>query len=398
MKWSPKQVEALDAVGHWLKHGSNQVFRLFGYAGTGKTTLAKHLAEGLSNVSFAAYTGKAASVMRRNGCDDANTIHRLIYIASDKSRRKLRELEEEIAEARAGHASTAVIAKLARAMQEENDRLKQPSFLLNEESPIRGSQLVIIDECSMVDERMGKDLLSFGVPVLVLGDPAQLPPVRGGGFFTGKKPDIMLNEIHRQARDNPIIDLATRVRNHQSLEVGEYGKSQVMRGTPDRDLVMGADQILVGTNRKRRDCNNQMRKLLGHNQADPMPAEGEKLVCLQNNHDAGLLNGTLWTVDASSELEGQNKYELSLTGEDGEQVACEAHTAHFKGMEKEMPYWELRDAECFDYGYTLTTHKAQGSQWEKVFIFNESGIFRGNSMNWLYTAITRASEEVYICN
>ena len=63
----------------------------------------------------------------------------------------------------------------------------------------------MIDECSMVDEELGRDLLSFGKPILVLGDPAQLPPVKGGGFFTETAPDVMLTEIHRQAEGSAII-------------------------------------------------------------------------------------------------------------------------------------------------------------------------------------------------
>ena len=329
-------------------------------------------------------------------------IKRLVMTPTGIARVKLKNTDTIFSDKRLSsggvQASTAAIARLARELQDENDRLKQPSFSLNPDSPIKKSNLIIIDECSMVDERMGEDLLSFGVPILVLGDPAQLPPVGGGGFFTGQKPDVMLDEIHRQARDNPIIDLATRVRNRQRLEEGEYGTSTVARGA-DRDLVMAADQILVGTNRKRRRCNAQMRKLLGHPTDDPMPVVGEKLVCLQNDHEAGLLNGTLWNVEASRPSdEYDNRYDFELTGESGEQVMCDAHQAHFAGTDDKMPYWELRDAQCFDYGYALTTHKAQGSQWEKVFVFNESGCFKSSAMNWLYTAITRASEEVHICN
>ena len=59
-----------------------------------------------------------------------------------------------------------------------------PQFVLNRQSPAAKADLIVIDECSMVDEELGRDLLSFGQPVLVLGDPAQLPPVKGGGFFT----------------------------------------------------------------------------------------------------------------------------------------------------------------------------------------------------------------------
>jgi exodeoxyribonuclease V len=149
MIWPPQQEAALHAVAAWLKRGKPQTFRLFGYAGTGKTTLAKKIAEDVKGeVAFGAFTGKAALVMRAKGCAEARTIHSLIYRAS----------ETETGE---------------------------PSFVLNEDSAVARSKLVIIDECSIIDAELGRDLLSFGVPVLVLGDPGQLPPVKGGGFFTG---------------------------------------------------------------------------------------------------------------------------------------------------------------------------------------------------------------------
>src|SRR4249920_494974 len=87
--FSPHQDAALQAVADWLKakpgHGSTpQIFRLFGYAGTGKTTLAKHIAEAVDGkVLFAAFTGKAALVMRSKGCPSASTIHSLIYRARE---------------------------------------------------------------------------------------------------------------------------------------------------------------------------------------------------------------------------------------------------------------------------------------------------------------------------
>ena len=177
-QFSPHQDAALNAVANWLKakpgaNGTPQVFRLFGYAGTGKTTLARHLAEHVDGeVKFAAFTGKAASVMRGKGCTGASTIHSLIYRA--------RESGEEI-----------------------------PSFDLWDDAPASKAELIIIDECSMVDAELGRDLLSFGVPVLVLGDPAQLPPIQGGGFFTEAEPDVMLTEVHRQAAgrsDHPAVD------------------------------------------------------------------------------------------------------------------------------------------------------------------------------------------------
>ena len=202
---------ALDAVGQWLRKGEPQVFRLFGYAGVGKTTLARHIAEGArGDAAFAAFTGKAALVLRSKGCVGATTIHSLIYNASEG-------------------ADGA------------------PSFTLNRDGPASRAGLIVIDECSMVDEELGRDLLSFGKPILVLGDPAQLPPVRGGGFFTAAEPDVMLTEIHRQAEDNPIIRLAGAVRRGEELPYGDYGAAKVIRRNEiAAPMVLDADQVLVG--------------------------------------------------------------------------------------------------------------------------------------------------------
>ena len=146
----------------------------------------------------------------------------------------------------------------------------------------------------MVDEELGRDLLSFGQPVLVLGDPAQLPPVKGGGFFTEGEPDVMLTEVHRQAKDNPIIHLSMMVREGGRLETGSYGESRIIRRREiDAAAVMAADQVLVGLNKTRRLYNTRLRELNGYR--DPMPAAGEKLVCLRNDKTKGLLNGGTWT-------------------------------------------------------------------------------------------------------
>src|SRR5476651_1900996 len=213
-QFSPHQDAALQAVSAWIKAkpGSNvtpQVFRLFGYAGTGKTTLATHIADDVDgDVKFAAFTGKAASVMRGKGCRGASTIHSLIYRA--------RESGEEV-----------------------------PNFDLWDEAPASKAELIIIDECSMVDAELGRDLLSFGVPLLVLGDPAQLPPIQGGGFFTEAEPDAMLTEVHRQAAGNPIIRLSMDIRAGEAIEPGRYGESEIVRKADlDPERVLKTDQVL----------------------------------------------------------------------------------------------------------------------------------------------------------
>jgi exodeoxyribonuclease-5 len=272
--------------------------------------------------------------------------------------------------------------------------VRRPNFVLNPESELHHAALIVIDECSMVDERMGQDLLSFEKKILVLGDPAQLPPVRGEGFFTGQKPDVMLTEIHRQAKDNPIIQLATLVREGKSLSEGSYGSSRVgPLSLFSKQLAQQTDQVIVGRNLTRAKFNQNYRQnILGLR--SPLPCVGDKLVCLRNNHDLGLLNGQLWTVEETT-VPDADQIDLVVRSDDGQTVqAVNAHTQIFLGSE--IPWWARKDAEEFDYGYALTCHKSQGSQWAKTLIFDESLCFRENARQWLYTAITRASESVTI--
>src|SRR5262249_58130307 len=130
--------------------------------------------------------------------------------------------------------------------------------VINLDSLARRTQLIVIDEASMVNEKIGRDLLRFGVPIIVIGDPAQLPPVEGAGFFTTDEPDFMLTEIHRQARDSPIIKMATIVREGGLLPVGDYGDgSRVIHLNDYKDYRdVPVDQILVGRNVTRRNINS----------------------------------------------------------------------------------------------------------------------------------------------
>ena len=123
----------------------------------------------------------------------------------------------------------------------------------------------MIDECSMVDAELGRDLMSFGVPVLVLGDPAQLPPVQGGGFFTDVEPDAMLTEVHRQAQDDPIVRLSMQVRDGERLRAraNTARPSVVRRADFDPQRALETDQILVGRNATRRAYNARMRERRG---------------------------------------------------------------------------------------------------------------------------------------
>ncbi len=392
MKWSPQQDTALDAVATWMKAptGDKPFLYLAGYAGTGKTTLAKHFAEGLDHVVFGSFTGKAASVMRDKGCGQATTIHRLIYESRSKSGERLRQLQNQLENVKTDHHRAAIRIQI----QQEVMRMKQPHFQLNPDADVRHADLIVIDECSMVNDEMGKDLLSFGTPVLVLGDPAQLPPVFGAGFFTKGEPDIMLTEVHRQARESGILRLATDIREGRSLDYCALGDVAVLhKGDLDPKTVPAYDQIIVGRNKTRHATNRRMRELLGY--TDPWPEMGERLVCLRNNHDLGLLNGEIYTASNDAHVLPDGKLSLEVRRDsDDQRQTLEAYQAPFLGQKLEH-YDRSGDTQEFAYGYVLTCHKAQGSAWPTVIVFDESACFRQNARAWLYTAATRASE--YLC-
>ena len=367
MHFTTEQNAALAAVSAWLKAGDRPVFRLFGYAGAGKTTLARHLAESSDGeVAFAAFTGKAAHVLRQKGCAGASTIHALIY-------RPARDDE---------------------GGGEEGELL----FTLRRDAPAAKADLIIIDECSMVDEELGRDLLSFRKPVLVLGDPAQLPPVKGGGFFTEAEPDFMLSEIHRQAADNPIIRYSMDIREGREPEVADDGGPLrfLPRAAIDKERILAADQVLVGTNRTRKRYNDRMRELKGH--TDPTPEATEKLVCLRNNRQKGLLNGGIWKV-LMKKAPKSGRARLLVAAEDdpgGKPVHVSVPERFFTEGPEAVPFPERRGADEFDFGYALTVHKAQGSQWNDVVLFDESYAFREHRARWLYTAVTRAAETLTV--
>src|SRR5262245_6053469 len=361
--FTPHQDAALKAAADWFKAERNRasIFRLFGYAGTGKTTLAKHLAQGVDGkVLFAAFTGKAACVMRAKGCAGASTIHSLIYRA--------RESGEET-----------------------------PSFDLWQEAPASKAKLIIIDECSMVDAELARDLMSFDVPLLVLGDPAQLPPIQGGGFFTDAKPDAMLTEVHRQAQDDPIVRLSMEIRAGRALAPGQYGETQVVRRAElDPKRVIGADQVLVGRNATRRAYNARLRERRGF--AEALPMAGDKLVCLRNNRRKGLFNGGLWVVNGKPKTRRQI-LRLHLDPDEqlgGRMVKVSVRPECFTGAIEQLEWPQRKRYEEFDYGYVLTVHKAQGSQWDDVVLFDESGAFAENRERWLYTGVTRAAKRLTV--
>jgi len=361
---SGQQRQAADMVRDWLASDGPPVFRLFGSAGTGKTRLSRYLASTVNTALFASYTGKAALAMRRAGCADASTLHSIVY--------------------------EPIFNKDGTV-----------SFRLALDSPIVGADLLVIDEVSMVGEELGEDIMRLiwqGTKILVLGDPYQLPPVESGGFFTGSRPDFFLSEVHRQAKDSPIITLATKVREGEKLQYGDWGAARVIpRGVLSVEEVRQFNTVIVGRNATREVYNRRIRTSMGY--SDPQPRVGEKVICLRNDRNANVLNGEIFIVTALPRSRTNHSIAMKLLSEDEpsqkpRKVAVRKE--FFYGGLEDLEWRDFRNTQQLTYGYAITGHKSQGSQWSSCLVYDESHVFGEDAERWLYTAITRAQDHTTI--
>lgn len=358
-----------------------------GYAGTGKSTLVKFIVSALDinpkDVCYVAFTGKAAKVLKEKGCANAMTTHRLLYQSYPR-----------------------------------NDG----TFYHKPRRPLEYPyKLIVVDEISMLPKEIWELLLSHNIHVIALGDPGQLPPI---GEHNGvlDKPHIFLDEIMRQAQESEIIRLTMDIRDGKPLQLFKGNEVQVIE---KRDLVSGmylwADQILVAKNETRRNVNHLMRKYL-HDVDDPAPIEGDKVICLRNDWDHPnelgdvMVNGTIGTLN---NIRYADTYWLrpqmicNFISDDYSDMDIETCPLDVVFRDVSMDYKLLTQGEPtvtqynfkrfpklfkpreFDYGYCITTHKAQGSEYNKVLVFEEF-LKGGHHTEWLYTAATRAKEKLVI--
>lgn len=370
MQYSKDQEEALKKMNTWfLKTQSDpakvpQVFYLAGWAGTGKTTIVEEFTSSLSEkfkILYGSFTGKAALRMRQVGMKGAGTLHSLIYEArTDKN-------------------------------------TGQPIFEINHRSALAKADLLVLDECSMVGGELGRDVESFNKPILILGDEGQLPPIKGLGYFTSRQPDARLTEVHRQALENPIIELATAIRKGETIK--RYDTEQLITYPKQdflREHLLKADQILCGKNNTRQQINTYMRSYYNHDSV--YPVENDKIICLRNNQKQNLFNGQTGTMVADAT--GKNYKELSFVDEEDKFYKIFAHKLGFEDdtQFKDMSYTERKLSNEFTYAYAITVHKSQGSQWDKLCLIDDNFLVwdRSNRRRWLYTAVTRAAEQLII--
>lgn len=382
-----EQSRAQDAVGAWLKSCDKPFFTIHGAAGVGKTSLAKAFTALQSGrVLAAAYSGKAASVLRKKGFPAASTIHSLLYAPLSERNEELTQLRRDLEICSDDSKSRRLIARI--------EKLSAPTFVLKapEKSALTGASLLVLDECSMVGPDLASDLLSFKVPILVLGDPYQLPPIEGGGYFD-RAPDFMLTEVHRQAKESPVIQLATRAREGLPLTAGMFGTSRVIRRAQiNAEAALGVAQILSCSNRARIELNAENRKLRGFE--GPWPRKGERLICLRNNPQTGILNGD--QIELSADAEEHSDAILSLPTTDRIYKAYKLCFSHPERL-KAMPYSKRAAVDEFDYAYCCTIHKFQGSQAPSILMWDDLWAWKPEMQRKSrYTGITRAEDRVII--
>lgn len=385
---STDQEAALDSAEQWWRRDRDMPFLLDGAAGTGKSEIARILAERLAGgrVQYLAPTGKACEVLRsRTGSDAVSTIHSLIYVPVGGKQAEIKALREELdaVERTVPHDGLKVAEIRARLKQLNSPGwvLKDPlAYYRNRERPA----LLVVDEASMVGRRLASDLETFGIPTLALGDPFQLPPVGDGPGFGGPA-GASLTTIHRYGEVASLMNLATAARSGYQLPAwdGVAGTYPWAYGVAN---LAGFDQVLVGRNRTRWQIIHALRHFQGRPSGEPTP--GDKIIVLRNDPDRGVVNGQQATV-----AEAQVEFDMVvITTADGDVWPVDARGFTGDAGEQDAKSDRESDLVVATFAHAITAHKAQGSQWEKVAVVNEATAFRADAQRWLYTACTRASE------
>jgi exodeoxyribonuclease-5 len=447
-----QQQEAFDLFLSWfLDSEDNKYFTLVGNAGTGKSTLISYIfnelqssrddqikliakcvdkseaKESLKNLrrrpAIISFTNKAVKILKSKGLGESKTIHKLLYSYEYDESQKIWVFER----------------------RDKSDIL-------------RDHDLLIIDEASMITPTIHKDLLSLDIPMIYVGDNFQLPPILstaeegkyGKGFSVLTKPDYLLTDIQRQALNNPILHAASKIRNGGQLnhfnsnELPNYKYFKSISNASHREhLIVNSDIILCGTNNSVKRANDYYRELCGYD-TSKYPYKNEKLVIWRNNYELDLHNAdTIICADDYSELKLNSNIDWGnipeiqvytndnldksikvrpifkhyLSYEDNENymmwLTCyntikrylsQHKSPKLSPMQREfttkfkIDWYEYKWYEVIEvsFGYAVTTHKSQGSEYENVVVINESKIFKEFSDRWLYTAVTRSKEKLTI--
>jgi exodeoxyribonuclease-5 len=407
---SADQELAYQIMAKWLANGgivhpkqtNPHLLTLCGYAGCGKTVLVSVLAKEFGTAirfAFCALSGRAASVLGNKlreqgirfgeGGHYCGTIHRLIY----------KPIEDEKGE----------VVYWAK-------------------NPKLDYDIIIMDEASMISESIFQDLSSYGIDILAVGDHGQLPPIEGK-FSLMQEPILRLEKIHRQAQDNPIINLSmiiretgkipTKIPNNKHISIikkSEYVDflRQTYRGKQNPEEILDY-AVLCYKNTTRAMLNTMIRNVVFGN-ISPTPLSNDLVICLKNVNKPNSKQPPMYNGYRGYFLTGITETDrdfwsakLSFPYEDIEvkvnnlckhQFGYQKTFSSFEELEKfgmKVKHWNDVGL-LFDYGYAITCHKSQGSQFDNVILFNErpAPVTDDNYRRWAYTAVTRSSDKLTI--
>ena len=322
-----------------------------------------------NNIAYVAYTGKAALVLKNKGCPGATTAHKLLYHTTE----------------------------LPDGTFKHTPKLK----------PDKQLKLIVVDEVSMLEKEQWNILMGWGIHVICLGDPFQLPPI-GEDNGVLQHSHIFLDEVMRQAQDSEIIRLSMDIRAGKPLALFKGKDVRIVpKDTISDRLISTADIVLCGKNATRYYLNQRIRRVVWGEQYKDEPIEGDKIICLKNYWNKGdLANGLIGKIDCitknsdfilktklMADFETDDDYFGNLSMD--YQLFVDGKPLVNQDNWKMYPK-EIRPME-FDYAYSITVHKSQGSEYGKVVLFNEYlGRDREQYLRWLYTGVTRSSEKLVI--
>jgi len=403
------QAEAL-AVIRGMKDkfpGGGGIAVISGYAGTGKTTLLKVLAEESPDLFVLTPTGKAAvRVKEAAGCE-AMTIHRYQYTP----------IKDEFT----GEYDF---------MMKSSKELRLPP-----------NKTLIIDEASMVTSQVFMHLHFFaqalGLNLVFIGDGFQLPPVEkdpNKKAFSVFAPDfeadfkVNLTEILRQALDSPIIRISNDIRTNSNLMASIMELPIVVDAALDQALLdnwTAGGVIICHKNATRHDLNMKIRELRGLPKG--LLREDEPLMVVKNNYELDVFNGEVFTIRefgrshlkvAVTDRKGGKSHYMGFQEVTFKDTPCEAVISpeevfgRVQGLDPDMiakasraamkrAYPELpakKNHMHANLGYTLTCHKAQGSEWPEALIVIEDSVRLATEegRRWCYTALTRSRERIRV--
>jgi exodeoxyribonuclease-5 len=362
-----EQCAARDDINDWIIHPDpdDRVLTIGGFAGCGKTVLARHTQAYLQSLGIAhavtSLTGKATTVLRKKGVTGAQTIHSCLYTVDEEEKRKTGQL-----------------------------RFIKNSWL--------DYETIIIDEGQSLSGQALKDFLSFPHARLILfGDHGQLKPV--GEDHTGimEKPRIRLEEPRRQALGSNILQFAHAIRKGLTVR---YGRCPGVMIAPKRDFWKditdpNCDQIVVGFNKTRHQVNREVRKSRGY--FGDVPVAGEKVICLYNQKDIGLDNGQILLVERTGSIK-DGLVELVLD-DSGTKYTVMAIVEQFGknkldySLTNKFYIHGYRGVVFLDFAYGISCHKAMGSEWERGKVLEEYHP-DWELARYGYTGVTRFSDAV----